>query len=205
MQRPRVRTQARPAASDFPLRGCPRQVVQTPPATLSKPTARCGLSLPLSGCPFPGHLCGINVPGLHLRRTAGCAPTRPLPLSSVPLPGGWLAQGLVATHPVFLTVSRFSLPFRTFRSRRIIARCDSPLESLPSRNARFPFLPGTVDCTNRPDQRFGFAASRLARQLRKSLGTSIIVPSNRNSVNKEDRCVTTFSAAFLGCKISRLP
>ena len=120
----------------------------------SKPAVRCGLSLPRGGCPFPGHLCGITVPGLHLHRTAECAPTRPLPRSSFPLPGGRLAQGFVATHSVFLTVPRFFAPLRDLsippdhRSPRFAARkltfAERPLSVPPCcfgslRRLRSPF------------------------------------------------------------------
>jgi hypothetical protein len=37
-----------------------------PTDILSKPTARSGLSLPRSDCPFPSHLYGIDVPDLPL-------------------------------------------------------------------------------------------------------------------------------------------
>ena len=146
------------------------------PRRPSKPAARCGLSLPRGGCPFADHLCGIDVPGLHLHRTAECVPTRPLLRSSVPFPGNWPAQGLVATHPVSSTVPRLSAPLRDLsippdrRSLRFAARklafAGRPL-SVPPRNGRI--APAALDHRSR------FAASRVARQLRKSLGTSIIV------------------------------
>jgi hypothetical protein len=128
MQRPRARTQTRLTAPDSPPRLPVASRSSRRPRHPSKPTARCGLSLPRGGCPFPDHLCGITVPGLHLHRTAECAPTRPLPLTSVPLPGGRLAQGFVATHSVSLAVPRVSTPLRDLsippdhRSPRFAAR-----------------------------------------------------------------------------------
>jgi len=179
MQRPRARTQASPAASSFPLRFPVTSRFRRHPRCPSKPAARYGLSLPRGGCPSPDHLCGINVPGLHLRHTAGCVPARPLPRSSVPFPGGWPAQGFVATHPVSLTVPRLSAPLRDLsippdhRSLRFAARklafAGRPL-SVPPRCCRIAPAASA--------HRFGFAASRLARQLRKPLGTSIIVHWN---------------------------
>ena len=114
-------------------------------------------------------------------------------------------KGLLPRTPYSQRFLASSLPFGTFRSLRIAARCDSPLESLPSPNARFPSLPVASDRSAASDHRSGFAASRVARQLRKPLGTSIIVHRNRVAVNTEERLGTVFSAGLLGCGISGLP
>jgi hypothetical protein len=176
MRRPRARNSDSPTASGFPLRSPATSRLSVAIHNPSKPAARCGLSLPRGGCPFPGHLCGINVPGLHLHRTAGCVPTRPLPRSSSPFPGGWLAQGFVATHPVSSTVPRLYAPLRDLsippdrRSLRFCARklafAGRPL-SVPPRNGRI--APAATDHRSR------FAPPCVARQLRKPLGTSIMV------------------------------
>ena len=73
-----VRTRRSETARLFP-RCSPKRLLAAPDRCpegarrefLTKPTSRNGLSLPRSGCPFPGHLCGIEAPDLLLRRPVG--------------------------------------------------------------------------------------------------------------------------------------
>jgi hypothetical protein len=199
MRRPRARNPGSPMALRAPPRSpATGRLSESTSDTRASRAVRNGLSLPRGGCPFPDHLCGIYAPGLLLHRTAECAPTHPLPQPGSPLPARQPAQGLVATHPVFLTVPRLFAPLGDLSippdqsslrfAVRKLAFAERPL-SVPPRDGGIAPTPS--------DQRSEFAAFRVARQLRKPLGTSIIVHQAGDFVNKEEPCAWAFSAALL--------
>lgn len=115
-----------------------------------EPASRSGLSLPCSGCPFPGPLCRITVPGLPLR---GLAVPPPDPFGGElrtswpdcrPRGASTLTTRCPGCDSAIPMLPRALLPFGTFRSLRLNARPDSVSGSSLGRYARPPSLPEDV-------------------------------------------------------------
>jgi hypothetical protein len=136
-----------------------------------KPESRSGLSLAHSDCPFLSNQNGVDVPGLRLRFSfeLRCCPFGFKLPSSLLRGGSTSGTRCPAARSKVFGFPEPLLPFRTFRSFRIIARLSSTSEAYLLRNARSPFAPQQYLSFYRSplDHRSRFATSRPAPNLQR--------------------------------------
>ena len=206
MQRPRARNSGSPMASGSPLRlpamGRSRTIrgaraSRRLDAAFHSPAAAARFGATSAGSTFPA--CTFTALRSACQPVHFCVPQSRF--RAIGPHKGWLPR---TPYPRRFLAS--PLPFGTFRSRRIVARCDSPPESLPSPDARCPSLPATAGSLPPPwitgpdSLRPAWLASSVNLLEPPSSCTGSAV-----AVNTENGLVKAFSAAFFGRRISGLP